>query len=147
SRLILLGVEGSPAQTLAAMSRAIALRLRGEHAFLEVNNGEEVAFVQERDFLWQNRYLLSPSVVPDRFTVTGLRNALEKDLQLLRSEFAPVAKHNLPNDPTGELFKLIGEFVGPERPHARDGLWFSRDERRALLVAQTRAPGFDTDAQ
>ena len=29
----------------------------------------------------------------------------------------------------------------------RDGVMFSPDGRRALLVAQTRAPGFDLDAQ
>jgi predicted exporter len=40
------------------------------------------------------------------------------------------------------------EAVQPESgPQKRDGLWFSRDGRRALLLAQTVAPGFDIDAQ
>jgi predicted exporter len=50
-------------------------------------------------------------------------------------------------DPTGELLVLLDLLQGEGGPQQRDGVWFSRDGKRALLVAQTRAPGFDLDAQ
>lgn len=147
SRLILLGIEGAPPETLAALSKAMAQRLRAEPEFPSVNNGEDAAFAAERDVLWRNRYLLSPGVVPDRFTAAGLRGALENDLHLLGSDLAPLVKSSLPNDPTGEILTLVEELAGTARPHARDGVWFAKDERRALLLVQTRAAGFDIDAQ
>ena len=147
SRLILLGIESAPPETLAAVSKAMAQRLRAEPEFPSVDNGEEAAFGPERDVLWRNRYLLSPGVVPERFTAAGLRTALQNDLRLLGSDLAPLVKNSLPNDPTGEILTLVDEFAGTSRPHARDGVWFSKDEHRALLLAETRAAGFDIDAQ
>ncbi|MCK7496082.1 MAG: hypothetical protein MZW92_37895 [Comamonadaceae bacterium] len=40
SRLILVGIEGAPAETLAAISKALAARLRQDSRFAAVNNGE-----------------------------------------------------------------------------------------------------------
>jgi len=101
SRLILLGIDGAPPERLAVVSKAMARHLRANPAFPSVDNGEEAAFGPERDVLWRNRYLLSPGVVPERFTAAGLRKALEEDLGLLGSDLAPLVKSSLPNDPTG----------------------------------------------
>ena len=147
SRLILLGLEGAPAEALAALSRAVAKRLGAEPAFVAVTNGETGAFEGDRAFVWSNRYLLSPGVGSARFTVAGLHAALEKDLQLLGSNLAVLVKSSLASDPTGEILTLIDLLAGNVRPHTHDGVWFSGDGRRALLVVQTRAAGFDTDAQ
>ncbi|HYM02247.1 MAG TPA: hypothetical protein VET85_04815, partial [Stellaceae bacterium] len=92
SRLILLGLDGAPPETLAALSRTLAARLRGDAAVLAVNNGEEGALAGERDLLWRGRYLLSPGVAEERFTAAGLRAALENDLRLLRSDMAVLVK-------------------------------------------------------
>lgn len=147
SRLILVGIEGASPDDLAALSRALAQRLRRRPDFIAVNNGEEVASAAERDWVWRNRYLLSPGVRPERFTVAGLHEALTSDLQLLRSDLAVLVKRSLPADPTGEILALVDRLAGAARPYARDGVWFSSDERRALLVVETRAEGFDIDAQ
>ncbi len=147
SRLILLGIEGAPPDSLAALSRTLAQRLRGRPAFVAVNNGEEVASAAERDWVWRNRYLLSPGVRPERFTVAGLHEALTADLQLLGSDLAVLVKRSLPSDPTGEILALVDRLAGAARPYARDGVSLSSDERRVLLVLETRAEGFDIDAQ
>src|SRR6185312_8870812 len=68
---------------------------------------------------------------------------------LLGSPTSMLLGNLLPRDPTGEMLVLLERLQqqsGP-RPAQRDGLWFSHDGRRALLVAQTRAAGFDIDAQ
>ena len=147
SRLILLAIEGAPTDRLAALSKVLAARLRKEAAFPSVNNGEESAFAAEREALWRNRYLLSPGVTATRFSEAGLRDALERDLQLLGSGMGMLVKQFLAADPTGEMLALINELTGAAEPHSRDGLWFSPDDHRALLVAETRAAGFDIDGQ
>ncbi|HUN52735.1 MAG TPA: MMPL family transporter, partial [Candidatus Sulfotelmatobacter sp.] len=147
SRLILLGLDGAAPDTLAALSKALAGRLRQDPAFLSVNNGEDIGFDREREFFWRNRYLLGPDVTAGHFTVPALHQALARDLRLLGSDMAVLIKPSLPHDPTGEILTLIDRFAGAVRPHSRDGVWFSGDEKRAVLVVETRAAGFDIDAQ
>lgn len=148
SRLILIALDNAPTAALASLSKELARRLRQDNDFALVNNGEEMAgaadaVVPENDLLWRYRYILSPEVTAARFTAGGLRQALETDLRLLRSDLGMLMKHSLPADPTGEILTLINQFAGQSPPRSNDGVWFSRDDRRALLVVQTRTPGFD----
>jgi predicted exporter len=147
SRLILLAIEGAPPDTLAALSTAMAGRLRANPAFGIVSNGDDAAFARDRDLLWRYRYLLSPAVVPGHFSVAALHAALQADVQLLTSDMGMVAKQSIPADPTGEMLRLIGAFAGQAHPATRDGVWMSPDGSRALLMVQTAAQGFDLDAQ
>ena len=147
SRLVLLAIEGSPPETLAALSKALASTLRDDPAFGIVGNGEDAAFARDRDLLWRNRYLLSPGVTPERFTPVGLHAALEADVGLLGSDLGMLVKRSIPADPTGEMLRLIGGFSAQAHPAVRDGVWFSSDGSRALLMVHTLAAGFDIDAQ
>ena len=147
SRLVLIGIEGAPPETLAELSMRLAADLRKREAFAFVENGDETGSAGDRDFLWRNRYLLSPAVTPQRFSAAGLRASLEEYLRLLASPASVLVQRILPNDPTGELLQLLERLEGHTRPAKRDGVWFSRDGKRALLVAQTRDAGYDIDAQ
>jgi predicted exporter len=151
SRLILIGLANAPAPTLAALSQALAKELRSDPAFVLVNNGEELgaaaASSPDGDFLWRNRYLLSPKVTPERFTVAGLHDALASDLDLLNSDLGALVKRSLGADPTGELLTLISTFAGQSQPSHRNGVWFARDGSRALLLVETHAAGFDIASQ
>src|SRR5215472_19152776 len=100
ARLVLLGIDGGPPDALVALSRELGHRLRRLDAFLSVSNGDEEGLAAERDFFWRNRYLLSPAVEAESFTVTSLHAALANDLRLLRSPLGALAKRTLPNDPT-----------------------------------------------
>jgi predicted exporter len=146
SRLILIGLEGAPPETLARASKGLARALRANPQFASVSNGE-AAGTADREFLWRNRYLLSPAVTPERFSAAGLRARLEENLQLLATPAGSLLRRLLPADPTGELLELLARLEGQGGPATRDGVWVSPDERRALLLVQTRAPGFDIDAQ
>ena len=147
SRLILIGVEGGSPEILAQTSKRLAAQLRKETDFVAVNNGENTGAEKDRDFLWRNRYLLSPAIAPGHFSASALRSALEDDLQLLGSPAGALVKRLLPDDPSGELLRLIEQLQGQAQPATRDGVWFAQDGKRALLVAQTKAPGYDIDAQ
>jgi predicted exporter len=145
AHLVLLAIEGAPPDVLAALSGALAARLRRQPEFVDVANGDEASFAGIRDFVWNNRYLLSPGVTPRVFTVAGLHAALESDLGLLGSDMGGALQGSLPGDPTGEALRLAGVFGGAG-PARFDGVWVSGDESRALLLVHTAAPGFDIDA-
>jgi len=147
SRLILVAIEDAPPSVLAPLSKAMAAQLRAAPDFVSVNNGDDQSLAKDHDFLWRNRYLLSSDVTPEHFTPAALRRALDNDLQLLGSAAGVLVKTMLPADPTGDMLHVIGQFQGGEHPASRDGIWFSPDGKRALLVMETSAPGFDADAQ
>lgn len=147
SRLMLIGIEGAPPEALAQASKRLAAELRRHESFVSVDNGEDTGGAKDRDFLWRNRYLLSPAVTPERFSAGALRERLEENLRLLGSPAGMLVRNILPGDPSGELLHIVERLEGQARPATRGGVWFSRDGRRALLVAQTRAAGYDFDAQ
>jgi predicted exporter len=147
SRLMLIGIEGAPPEALTRASRRLAAELRGQDSFVLVENGEGAELARDREFLWRNRYLLSPAVAPERFSVGALRARLEEHLQLLGSSAGVLVRSTLPDDPTGEFLALVESLAGQARPGTRGGVWFSPDGARALLVARTRAAGYDIDAQ
>jgi predicted exporter len=147
SRLILIGLEGGDPQALARISKRIAASLRASDAFTSVNNGEPGNLERDREFLWRNRYLLSPAVEPKRFSAPSLRASLEEGLGQLASPAGALLGRTLPADPTGELLRVLEDFTPQKPPGLVDGVWFSADGRRALVVAQTRAAGSNVDAQ
>jgi predicted exporter len=147
SQLILIGVDGAPPSTLVQISDALADRLARDPIFAYASNGAQARVEADGQFLLRNRYLLSPGVVPERFTAAGLRAALQEDLDWLASPLGSLASRVLPADPTGEFLRLLDLFQLAGGPQKRDGVWFSGDATRALLIAQTRAKGFDIDAQ
>ncbi len=147
SRILLLAIEGGDEAQRAAASKTFLEQLIAMPSLAYVQNGDETRMGPERDYLLKNRYLLSDAVTPQRFSTDGLRASLENNLDLLGSPLGMLVKRILPEDPSGEFIHLIEQFEGETRPAQRDGVWFSRDGKRALLVVQTKAPGFDLDAQ
>jgi predicted exporter len=147
SRLILIGIEGGNAPLRAGLSKEVAKRLRADPEFVTVNNGEPVNAGRDQAYLFGNRYLLSPAVRPDRFTVTGLHDAISDTIDLLASPAGMMIKPLVPRDPTGEVVQLFDRMNGGNQPQMNNGVWASRDGTRALLLVQTRALGGDTDGQ
>ena len=147
SHLILVAIAGAPPQLLAAVSLGLASRLRTQPAFIDVANGDDKSFAKIQNFVWRNRYLLSNTVTADEFSVTGLHNALENDVGLLGSDLGVLLQNSLPSDPTGEGLTLMRQLADGPGPQSRDGVWFSRDGNRALLLLHTAAAGFDIEGQ
>src|SRR5579884_3078805 len=147
SRLVIVAIEGADPPARARISREMARRLRADPEFLSVNNGESSGVDRDRAFLFSHRYLLSDTVTPQRFSVAGLRDAIQDTIDLLASPVGMLVKEMLPRDPTGEMVEIISQLGGGAQPRSADGVWVSGDGKRALIVAQTRARGSDTDAQ
>lgn len=148
SRLILIDIEGADAPARARLSKEVASRLRGDPAFREVMNGELVGLDRDREFVFAHRYLLSEHVTPEHFTIAGLRAAIADGIELMSSPMGLLVTDLFVRDPTGETLQTLAQFEQPaSRPRSVDGIWVSADGRRALLLAETRAEGSDTDAQ
>jgi predicted exporter len=147
SRLILIGVEGAPAPVLAQLSKNMAAQLRTSPELVAVNNGEQVGLEKDFDLLWNNRYLLSDAVTPQRFTPAGLKESLSGYLDLLGSPMGGMAQRVMPKDPSGELIHLLEQLQGQSHPAMQDDVWFSSDGTRAMLLAHTKGAGNDIDAQ
>ncbi len=147
SRLILAGIDGGTPETLAKASKNLAHRLHNEPAFSMANNGEESSLDKDQAYIFDNRYLLSSAVTLGHFTPEVLHGSLERALQLLGSPAGVMIKNIIPRDPSGELLHLLEGFTGQSRPPMQEGVWMSRDGKRALLVLQTAAAGYNIDAQ
>ena len=147
SRLILVGIDGADATTRSQLSKKTARILRDNPAFVTVNNGEPLNTERDQAYLFNNRYLLSQGVTPQRFTTEGLQDAISDTIDQLASPAGLLIKSLLPHDPTGEMMQLLEQMDNGNRPQLVDGAWASKDGNTALLLLQTKALGSDTDAQ
>ena len=147
ARLLLIGLQGGDEQLLAEASSALAASLRGEPAFDRVSNGSSEMDDAERARWFRYRYLLSPAVDGQLFSQTGLRQALQQRLNELNSPLGLLEKPLLPADPVAAFPALLRQWQPQTRLQYRHGVWFSDDGQQALLLAVTRAGGFDLDAQ
>ncbi len=155
ARTLLVAVEGGDAKVRADASRALAKALRTSGLFEQVQNGETGSFGQVGEFLVQNRYALSPAVNADRFTAAGLREGIDDTLSLLGTPAGNAIKPLLERDPTGETVRIAETLLPSSAPRSEEGVWVSRQAApqapvqnpRTLLVAISKAPGADLDAQ
>lgn len=145
SRLLLLAVSGAPDERLAQFSQGLKSALQKDPGFLRVANGSADINALASGLL-PYRYLLSPTLDTQRLDADYLRDQLTQRLDDLSSPAATLLKPLLPRDPTLEILKLAQRWSPPKQPILKDGVWFS-SHGEALLVAETRAPGFDPGAQ
>ena len=147
SRLMLVALQGADEKTLAQTSRKLAQRLGRAPEFEYAANGNLDQFVAQGEALMRHRYALSPDMNADKFTAQGLRVALEEQLVQMTSPFGALSRAIMARDPTGEFLAIARQFDPGAMPALRHGVWFSADGKRAFLIAQTRAPGFDSERQ
>lgn len=146
SRLLLIALSGADADMLAARSKALRAALARDDRFTLVSNGE-ASFDVVPERLRPYRYLLSPTLDAHPLDADYLRDELDQRLQDLGSPAAGLVEPLLPSDPTLELPKLAEGWEPADGPRRIGDVWFDRAGKRALLVAQTRAAGFDPSGQ
>jgi predicted exporter len=147
ARTILISIEGGAAPQRAAASRALTGALAADPRFRFVANGSLERAQPDRDRLFGYRYLLSPALGPDHFSAGRLRESLRTDLALLGGAGGALVARTVGADPTGESLAVLSRLAPRQGPQIRQGVWFSADGLRAVAFAETRAAGFDTDAQ
>lgn len=147
SRLLMAGIHGGKAEKRAQLSQALQQQLSATPEFASVRNGSRNASDAEQAFLFRYRYMLSPAVTAERFSPSGLQQAIRDHIDLLASPLGLLIKPYFSRDASGELATLLTSLTPPHEPDSRFGVWASRDGKRAVLLLETRAPGSDTDAQ
>ena len=147
ARLVLIGIEGgTPAQRREA-SLKFGQGLRNSGAFDAVHNGDNSGFEATGKFLFAHRYLLSPAVDAQRFTVDGLRAGIVDATSLLGTPGGAAIKGVILRDPTGETVRMAEGMLPSQAPRSDGSVWVSRSAARAVMIATTRADGADLDAQ
>ena len=147
ARLVLVGIEGGTPEQRSAASLQYAKTLRASGAFDAVHNGDNSQFEATGKFLFDHRYLLSPAVDAQRFSVDGLRAGILDATSLLGTPAGGVIKPVILRDPTGETIRMAEAMLPSQAPKSEGGVWISRSAPRAVLIATTHADGADLDAQ
>src|SRR5262245_6582929 len=146
SRLLLLAIDGDEPARVAEISKKFAATLASREEFAFVANGEQAPpGIPEK--LLAYRYLITDSFDAAPLDENRLSAELEDRATDMASPAAGFLEEWLPRDPTLELLHLAQRWQPRAEPHQVDGVWFSADGKRALLLLQTHAAAFDPDGQ
>lgn len=146
SRVLIIALEGASPEELADTSREFAQSLQSNPQFRLVTNGE-MSLDSLPDELLAYRYLLSPTLDSRPLDAKYLHEELVARARDLSSPAGAFLEPWLPRDPTLELLKVLQRWQPMQEPNRLFDVWFDRDGRRALLLAQTQAAAFDPDQQ
>jgi predicted exporter len=151
ARTLLIGIDGGTPATRASASIQLGAALRASGLFEQVQNGQTEAWAEVGTWLFEHRYQLSSAVDAQRFSATGLREGINETMALLGTPLGNAIKPLFERDPTGETQRIAEALIPSGAPRTEGGVWASRqvgkNGERALLVAGTKAPGADLDAQ
>lgn len=147
SRVLLMAIDGGEREARARASQALARALRADPTFTRIDNGTSPDAAADQRFVFEHRYALSPAVDAAHFSVAGIEAAVGDSIDTLTSPAGALLKSLLIRDPTGEVLAIVERLQRQGQPRRDQGVWVSPSGGRALLLAQTRAAGADTDAQ
>ena len=147
TRLLLVAIAGAPPEMLASHSAALQAALVTDPRFAVVANGQSSGLAAIPERLRPYRYLLTRSFDARPLDAGTLRTQLEARVMDLGSPAAPLVEPLVPSDPTLETLALAEDWTPAGAPETRHGVWFDATGKRALLLLQTRAGGFDPAAQ
>jgi len=152
ARLWLIAITGeardSDAQQIIFQSQKLATSLRASGLFSSVVNGPAVIDDSLLQRLFRYRYLLDDSIQEDSFSVTELRRALQRRLEEMTSPFSSFSKQLLVSDPTAVMRHVSDHLQGNQSTlESRNKVWYSSKKNRALLIASSKEPGSNIDAQ
>lgn len=147
NRILLIGIEGSDAATLAQIGKSFAGKLKSHPIFAHVLNGQNLIDPAEQELIYTYRYLLSPNTSAELFTPKNLETVIHGNLLELSSASGLLSKSLFMRDPTGEVVALIDRLTPVHGPKTLHGQWFNDQGERALLLVQLASVGTDTNAQ
>ena len=142
SRLILLDLSGAPQQQLAEAAKQLAASLAKTPYFQHILGVDQTLPEADEELLFRYRYLLNP----DQFDEATLQQALQQRLHELALGTL-IDRERLSSDPTASHRKTLQRLVGKNGPKRYHGVWFSDDQKHAMLLLHSTAPAFDLDKQ
>ena len=146
ARVLVVALEGAPAERLAEVSRGLVEQLGPSDRFRWIANGD-VPLDAFPDDLLPYRFLLSPAGDSRLLDADYLRAELTKRARDMSSPAGLALEPILPRDPTLETLALLERWQPAQEPRREFDVWFDRAGKRALLLAETVAPAFDAVGQ
>lgn len=143
SKLLIVSLQGGDSKALAKASNSLTQKLKNDRAFVKVINSEDAVTPQMEKFLFSNRYLLSPTLHPDKFSPESLHKILSDTLGRMALLQGFMEKRYFNRDPTGEFLATLRSWTGKPMLNKKHGVWFSLDGKHAFLVVEIFAHGFD----
>ena len=143
SKLLIISLQGTDSKTLARLSNSLTQKLKNNSAFIKFLNSEDSITVQTEKFLFSNRYLLSPTLYPERFSPQSLHDILSETLGRIALSRGFLEKRYLGRDPSGEFMSILRSWTETPLLNKKHGVWFSADGKHAFLVAEIFAEGFN----
>ena len=155
SRLWLIAITGksydasdADEQQVISQSQKMTASLRKSGLFSSVLNGPAAPDDGLSQQLFSYRYLLDQTMSEDSFSVSELRHAFQQRLEEMVSPFSSFSKQLLVSDPTAVMQRVSDSLQGSQAAlETSNGLWYSSKENRALLIASSKQPGSNIDAQ
>ncbi|MFT5110719.1 MAG: putative exporter [Parasphingorhabdus sp.] len=151
SNLIFAGIEGDTSENLAKVSQSFADQLGQTEGFVQVLNGATAMSSEDQNWVMDNRYHLTPADLSENLSEEGLGLAMQERLKGLMSPLAALEKKFLARDPTGEILNLLnqwqGDLSGESGPAKANGVWFSQDQSRAVMIIELASGGLDLAGQ
>ncbi len=147
SRTLFISIEKGTVEQRGQMSRQLSEKLQSSPLFEQVFNGQQPLGDDETNWLFQYRYLLSPSINVASFSKRQLQIALGQRLDELALPFPTLDKRYFPHDPTVELRAILNRIRNNTSIHQHNGIWTSEDGKQAIIVAQTSANAVDLNKQ
>ncbi len=147
------GEAGADAAVALMDGLAADLKESGRFKSLRGGNEADVAADFQRQYFPRRLAFLSDvpeKEVPALFSPEGLAAALARLKDALVLPSAPLVKKLAPSDPLlsfADLLQRIQDGAAKLAPRQHRGRWFSADLRHVLLMTETAAPAFDSDAQ
>lgn len=146
SKLIIIALGNAPAEDLANTSRRMVTLLEKDSLFSHVSNGVTIA-LDKLEIIFRYRYLFDPGINAMAFSEKSLHHEFQQRLVELGSALPLTDIEYLQADPIASFRKIITSWRPDQQQNTIDGVWFTPDGQRALIVAITKSSGFDPQAQ
>ena len=144
---LLVAVSGAPVGRRAELSRQLAQHWQSDPQVRAVLNGQNGSFRLDEKLIFEARYLLSPTVNEESFSVAALRAAMQSSIRLLSTSMGLFGKQHILRDPTGEFVHAIQAMTPRDTVQSEGGVWVNQDHTQLLFLIQSTVSGGDLDSQ
>ncbi|MDF1749512.1 MAG: MMPL family transporter [Alphaproteobacteria bacterium] len=120
--------------------------MRGNPAFVLVQNGRPYIPPDVQAYLLEHRYLLGSDLSPTAFSPVSLKQSLEQSIQRLATVTGWAFRDLFPRDPTGRMRDVVAGLQWQDGPERIAGIW-QDTSGRALILARLHAAAGDLAAQ
>ncbi len=145
SRLLMLAIAAPDEADAVRLSKALRGALQDDDAFARVFNGD-VDLEAELSQLLPLRFTHSPAMDRAAFDSESLAEVLSERLADMGGVGGAAFDTLLAHDPQFLTLAMAESWQPAGQPELRDGVWLSA-QGQALMIAETRAGGFDPQAQ